>query len=138
MRAHRTENGAPFCCALCLNFFMLLSLLFGFEELFFLGFTCIMQQAHKHYFSFARLAESFYGSAPNFSLTKSSVLKPAPGRISSNTVPLAAPTSPFDSPFCEQEHIYILETFCLAEPFLVSSSHKTFVQENIWFWGGVS
>ena len=40
----------------------------------------------------------FYGSPPNFSLTKSSVLKPAPGRISWNTVPLTTRTSSVDSP----------------------------------------
>ena len=33
--------------------------------------------------------ESFYGSPPDLSLAKSSVLKPAPGRISRNKLPLA-------------------------------------------------
>ena len=42
--------------------------------------------------------ESFYDSPSDFSLTKSPVLKPTPGRISRNTVPLATQTSSFDSP----------------------------------------
>ena len=36
--------------------------------------------------------ESFYGSHPNFSSTKSPVLKAAPGRVSCNTATLAIPT----------------------------------------------
>ena len=41
--------------------------------------------------------ESFYGSPPNFSLTKSPVIVGAPGRISRSTVPLSGtPTSSFD------------------------------------------
>ena len=45
-----------------------------------------------------RKIESFYGSPPTFLETKSPVLKPAPGRIYCNTVPLATPTSSFDRP----------------------------------------
>ena len=64
---------------------------------------------HFHYFvgpfHGGACYESFYGSPPNFSLTKSPMLKLAPGQFSSNTVPLATPTSSSDSPLCTQENI---------------------------------
>ena len=51
--------------------------------------------------------ESFYGSPANFSSTKSLILKPAPGRISRHTAPLATPTSWFDSPFFHNKRKYM-------------------------------
>ena len=53
--------------------------------------------------------ESYYGSPPNFSLTKSPVSKAAPGCISpENTVSLDTPTSSIDRPLCKQENIWVI------------------------------
>ena len=51
---------------------------------------------------------SFYGSPLNPSLTKSLVLKPARGRVSCNTLPLAHPTSMFDSPLQTLKNVKIV------------------------------
>ena len=55
--------------------------------------------------------ESFYGSPPDFSLTKSPVLKPDPGRISSNTVLLTTSMSSFDSPLQPKKYINIFSSW---------------------------
>ena len=54
--------------------------------------------------------ESYYGSPPNFFLTKSRVLIPAPGCISLNMVPLATPTSSFDSPLQTRKHVKLFSS----------------------------
>ena len=76
--------------------------------------------------------ESFYGSPPppNFPLTKSPVLKPASGRISRNTVPLATPTLSFDSPFHTRKYVKLC--FFMAS-FLVSSGHGMCVKRKSLF-----
>ena len=74
-------------------------------------------------------------SPPNNYLTKSPVLKPAPGCISEILLcPL--PPRPHHSTveFCKQEHIR--EDSFFIESFVVWSSHETFVKENRWFFGG--
>ena len=53
-----------------------------------------------------------------------------------NTVPLATPTSSFDSPFFA--NYKTCGDYFLTATFLVSSSHETFVEENRRFWGGLS
>ena len=45
---------------------------------------------------------------PNFSLTKSPVLKPAPSPVSWTAVPLFPPTSSFDCPCSKQENLFRL------------------------------
>ena len=65
--------------------------------------------------------ESFYGSPPNFSLTASPVSKPAPGRISCNTVSLDTPPSSIVRPL----HARVCIIFFSIASFLVSSSHET-------------
>ena len=65
------------------------------------------------------VGEWFCSYSPhNFSLTKSPVLKPAPGRISWNTAPLAAPTSSFDRPLQTRKSLRMLFSLhpssCLA------------------------
>ena len=52
--------------------------------------------------------QSFYGSPPSFSLTKSPVFKPALGLIFRNTGPAATPTTSFDSPFDTIKYVKIL------------------------------
>ena len=78
---------------------------------------------------------SFYGSPRNLSLTKSPVLKPAPGRVSSNTASLETPTWPIDRPLHTRKYV---ETFLLIASLLVSSSHETFVKGYRWSGGGLS
>ena len=73
---------------------------------------------------------------PNFSLTKSPVSKPAPGRASWK---YGAPLPPLrDRSIVLPKQEKICGDFVLTEPFLVSISHETFVKENPWFclWGG--
>ena len=77
--------------------------------------------------------ESYYGSPPNFSLTKPPVLKPASGRMSWNTVYIDTPTSSFDSPLQNKE---MYGNVLLLASFPVSSSRKTSVKENLWCLGG--
>ena len=80
--------------------------------------------------------ESYYGSPPNSSLTKSPVIKPLPpGRISWHTVPVATPATSFDSPLQTRKYAKVL--FFIAS-FLVSSSQETFVKEYRCFWRGLS
>ena len=51
-------------------------------------------------------------------------------------MPLAALTPSFDSPSFENKQIY--EDIVFIAPFLVSSSHETFVKKyHCFFWGGV-
>ena len=47
----------------------------------------------------------------NFALTKSPVLKPAPGRIFLNTLPLAIPTSSVDGPSQPRKHMKIFSSY---------------------------
>ena len=94
--------------------------------------TIILSYYHTH----TRVTESFYDSPPNFPSTKSPVLKPAPGRTSSNTVPLATTTSSIDSPLQTRKYVMIL-VFIATFLACVSISHETFVfEENRWFGGG--
>ena len=56
-----------------------------------------------------RTNEAFYGSPPNFSLTRSPVSKPTPGRVSCNTVPLRHPPRRRRSiGLCTQENIWMI------------------------------
>ena len=87
--------------------------------------------------STADILESFYGSPPNFSLTKSLLLKPASGSTFSNTMSLETkPRRRRSIDLCTQEHRLCGYLFLLMLSMLVWSSHETFVQENRWFWGG--
>ena len=69
---------------------------------------------------------------PNFSLTKSPVSKPAPDRISLKTASLDTPRSSIDRPLHPRQY---MDTLVSVVSFLVSSSHKASVKENLWFWG---
>ena len=62
-------------------------------------------KSQKHAITDTRFFESFCGSPPNFSFTKSPILKPAPGRISLNTVPLATLTSLLDRPLLTRKRL---------------------------------
>ena len=81
------------------------------------------------------IKDPFYGSPPNFSLTKSPVSKPAPGRISWNTVSLDTPRSSIVRRLHTRKYT---DTFFSIVSFLVSSRHETFVKENRRCWGGLS
>ena len=73
-------------------------------------------------------------ASPNFSRTKSPVLKQPPGRISLKYgARLPPPTSSFDSPV--QTRKYVNTVFFVAS-FLESSSHETFVKERRCFFLG--
>ena len=77
---------------------------------------------------------------PNFSLTKSPVSKPAPGRISHATRCLStpSPTSSIVRPLHTRNY---MDTLFSIVSLLVSSSHddddETFVKENRWFGRGL-
>ena len=75
--------------------------------------------------------ETSYYTPPNFSLTKSPLLKPAPAP------PNLSPRRHHSIVLCKQEkylkNIYI---YIFVVLFLVSSSHETVVKENSWFWFG--
>ena len=77
------------------------------------------------------------GCPPNFSSTKSPVLKPAPGRISWNTVFLDTPRSSIVRRLHKRKYT---DTFFSIVSFLVSSSRddETIVKENRRCWGGLS
>ena len=75
--------------------------------------------------------ESFYGSPPNFSLTKSSVSKPAPRRISCNMVCLDTPTSSIDKPLHTRK--------CMDTSFSIVSFRRAAMKRSLkniaGFWG---
>ena len=80
--------------------------------------------------------ESFYGSPPSFSLTKSPVLKPTHPAVSSEIrcplPPRRRHRSIVPEVLCKHEHVE--DAFSIAS-FLVSSNHETFVEENRRFCG---
>ena len=67
----------------------------------------------------------------SFLKTKPLVLKPAPGRVSWNTVPFATPTSSFDT--SRLQPTKNMKTCFLRASILLSRSHETFVKQNRWF-----
>ena len=76
---------------------------------------------------------------PNFSLTKSPVLKPAHPAVSPETrsPSTPSPTSSIDRPLCTQENIGILLFSIVSFLAVVSSSHETLsLQKNAVFFGG--
>ena len=79
------------------------------------------------------LYDPFYGRPPNFSSTKSPASKPAPSRISWNTVSLDTPRSSIVRRLHTRKNT---DTYFSIVSFLVSSSHETIAYENRRCWGG--
>ena len=62
------------------------------------GVYCLASMDFEFLNRFFQMGNLTTVAPPNFPITKSPVLKPARGRFSQNTVPLATPTSSFDNP----------------------------------------
>ena len=77
---------------------------------------------------------SRYGSPPNFSLTKSSVLKPAPGRILCNAVPHATLTTSPNSPL--HTAVILFKVMFFQLPFSCRAATKRSLKKSLIVEGG--
>ena len=75
--------------------------------------------------------ESYYSSPPNVFLPKSPVLKPAPGRISCKTVPIAPP----DAVLRKQENV-VINSFSLWQPSSCRAAMKRWLTKIAGFGEG--